>query len=60
MTLEEAKNNIGKFVIYTPFDGCLDKEKEVGVITSVNERYVFVRYGDELHSKATNPLDLKF
>lgn len=59
MTLEEAKNNIGRWVVYTPFKGCPDNQKEVGVITSVNDTYVFVRYGNELHSKATRPEDLK-
>jgi hypothetical protein len=60
MTLQEAKNNIGKWVVYTPFDGCSKDQKEIGIITSVNESYVFVRYGNELHSKATLPEDLKF
>lgn len=60
MTLEEARNNIGRYVVYTPFEGCSDNQKELGVITSVNDTYVFVRYGDELHSKATRPEDLKF
>jgi hypothetical protein len=59
MTLEEARKNIGRYVVYTPFEGCSDNQKEVGVITSVNDTYVFVRYGDELHSKATRPEDLK-
>ena len=26
---------------------------EAGVITSFNDSYVFVRYGEEIHSKAT-------
>ena len=60
MTLEEARNNIGRYVVYIPFNGCSDNQKELGVITSVNDTYVFVRYGDDLHSKATRPEDLKF
>ena len=32
---------------------------ENGVVTSVNEHYVFVRYGAERYSKATNPVDLR-
>ena len=60
MTLEEARNNIGRYVVYTPFKGCSESQKELGVITSVNDTYVFVRYGDELHSKATRSEDLKF
>lgn len=59
MTLEEARNNIGKYVIYTPFGNCTQNQKELGVITSVNDNYVFVRYGNELNSKATRAEDLR-
>lgn len=31
---------------------------EEGVITGLNERFVFVRYGSDQHSKATRPDDL--
>lgn len=34
-------------------------EMEEGVITSVNSSYVFVRYGSNYGSKATNPEDLE-
>jgi hypothetical protein len=40
MTLDEARNAIGKKVIYTPSWGF----KEQGIITSVNETYVFVKF----------------
>ena len=60
MTLEEAKNNIGRYVTYTPFQGCSKNQYELGVITGVNETYVFVRYGNDINSKATRPEDLKF
>lgn len=60
MTLEEAKNNIGRYVTYIPFQGCSKDQHELGVITSVNETYVFVRYGNDINSKATRPEDLKF
>jgi hypothetical protein len=53
MTLQEAKDNIGKKVIYTPFEGCDSKDLKYGVITSVNSKYVFVRYGSDINSKAT-------
>ena len=36
------------------------ERREFGVITSWNERFVFVRYGSDLHSKATNPEELEF
>ena len=35
-------------------------EQEEGVITSWNDRFVFVRYGGDNHSKATYPQDLTF
>lgn len=59
MTLEEARKNIGRYVTYIPFKGCSKDQLELGVITSVNERFVFVRYGNEINSKATRPEDLK-
>lgn len=58
MTLEECKNNIGRKVIYIPFDAKDRGLQETGVITSVNNKYCFVRYGSDINSKATNPNDL--
>jgi hypothetical protein len=40
MTLDEARQNIGAGVVYDPGYG----SKEDGVISSVGEQYVFVRY----------------
>lgn len=60
MTLEEAKNNIGAVVKYIPFEGCDSSQIEYGEITSVNDKYVFVRYGRKIHGEATRPEDLKF
>ena len=31
---------------------------EQGIVTSVTEQYVFVRFGADVHSKACNPHDL--
>lgn len=59
MTLEECKNNIGRMVQYIPFEGCDISLYENGVITSVNNKYCFVRYGSDINSKATNPKDLR-
>lgn len=42
----------GSRVVYQP-------TKEDGVVTSINSTYVFVRYGDDTHSKATDPGDLE-
>lgn len=59
MTIQECKDNVGRNVTYVPFEGCDPKLHEYGVITSVNERYVFVRYGSDTHSKATKSSDLR-
>lgn len=59
MTIEQAKNNIGNRVTYIPYEGCDVSQYEFGVITSVNDSYVFVRYGSNLRSQATNPCDLR-
>lgn len=56
MTLDEARHNVGRLVIYER-PHCL---REEGVITSVNDRYVFVRYGSGQTSQATDPADLVF
>lgn len=59
MTMEEAKQRIGRKVIYTPFSGCKPKDREEGVITSVNSVTVFVRYGADINSKGTNARDIE-
>lgn len=56
MTLEEAREQIGCVVIYHAPGTQL---VESGVVTSVNNRYVFVRYGSDVGSMATNPADLR-
>ena len=54
MTLATARRHIGHPVTYqSPYvDGVPDEQ---GVITSVTDMWVFVRYGDESRSKATSP-----
>lgn len=54
MTTEEAREHIGAGVTYKNRYG----PYEEGVITSVSDSYVFVRYGGHV-SKATNPADLE-
>lgn len=55
MTLGEARQNIGAAVVYT----VPHSEKfEDGVITSANDRFVFVRYTGDTHAKATHPANL--
>ena len=57
MTLDEARGAIDREVLYLPPGGSIDST-EVGVITSVNHRYVFVRFGSGATSAACNPADL--
>ncbi len=57
MKLEDAQ--IGMKVIYTPHKGCKPEQLEEGVVTSKNDKFVFVRYGAEYCSKATYPDDIK-
>jgi hypothetical protein len=55
--LEDAQ--IGMKVIYTPHKGCKPEQLEEGVVTSKNDKFVFVRYGADYCSKATCPDDNK-
>jgi hypothetical protein len=59
MNLAEARERIGERVVYVPSRryGC--GRPEEGVITSVNDRYVFVRYDAASYSKAALPEDLE-
>jgi len=52
MTLDEAREHIGDKVIYRIPESIRTDE---GVITSVNHRFVFVRYGSDYGSQATTP-----
>ena len=58
MTIHECKESVGRKVTYVPFEGCDPSLHEHGVITSVNDKYAFVRYGSDVNSKATRPEDL--
>ena len=55
MTLEEARASIGLLVVYRR----KGQKPDQGVVTSVNDHYVFVRYGSQVGSAATNPADLE-
>ena len=55
MTIDEAREHIGEAVVYTALDPV---SQEDGVITSVANTIVFVRYTGDHHSKATYPRDL--
>jgi len=58
MRIEHAE--IGRQVVYTPFEGCHEKLLEYGVITGRNDKFVFVRYGCDIYSKATWPGDIEY
>lgn len=60
MLLDDAKNGIDRKVVYTPFKGCNPLDLEEGIITSVNTVNVFVRYGNDVNSKATSPGTIEF
>lgn len=51
MTLEEARDHTGEYVLYSTRPG----EAEEGVIDSVGRRHVFVRYMSGPDPKATPP-----
>lgn len=54
MTLDEARAHIGNKVVYRHAG-----VPEEGVVTSVNDHYVFVRYGGNVGSQATRADDLE-
>lgn len=55
MTLDQARALLGAGVVYRPFPGGLPED---GVITSVTDRWVFVRYRGDVGAKATDPAQL--
>jgi hypothetical protein len=57
--IDPSQADIGKRVVYTGnrYPG---GQPEVGVITSFNAHCVFVRYGDDKHSKGTSRQDLEW
>lgn len=54
LTLEQAAEHVGEFVLYHP----VGQPVERGVITGVSSSYVFVRYGLAERGKATRASDL--
>ena len=61
MTLDDARDALGRpgvpRVLYRPAP--MTGPPEVGVIRFVSDRFVFVRYAGDRHSKATDPADLE-
>jgi hypothetical protein len=58
MYLHEAEK--GREVLYTPYIGCPESIKEKGIITSVNHKFVFVRYNPAGYGIATRPEDIEY
>jgi hypothetical protein len=58
MTTAEFGEHVGEAVVYTPAGARRTTRREQGVITSVGAFWVFVRYGADIHSKATDPAHL--
>ena len=59
--MKEKYFEVGTKVIYTPswVNGDLSHPScKSGVVTSINNRYIFIKYGNEIHSKATYRSDL--
>ncbi len=56
LTIGDADRNIGNRVRYVP--PWQSDYSEIGVITEVQDPYVFVRYDWDSTAKATNPRDL--
>ncbi|MFA5133072.1 MAG: hypothetical protein WC444_07135 [Candidatus Paceibacterota bacterium] len=52
---ELTENDKGRLVVYGT-----GTFKEEGVLTSWNGTYIFVKYGQDVGSKATRPEDLSF
>lgn len=52
----------GDEVTYIPRHAKMDErhpDRELGIVTSVNDTFVFARYGDRTGSQATSPADLQ-
>lgn len=58
MTLTAAQDRIGQKVVYRAPHVSPDRPGEEGVITSVGDIWVYVRFGADAHSKATHPSQL--
>lgn len=57
MPISPTPDDIGRSVVYHEYPGA---KPETGVITSFNDAFVFVRYGADIHSKATNSANLEW
>ena len=58
MSIDEARAHVGDRVVYHPWGERAGERREYGVITSVNEWYVFVRYDGKQASQGSYPEQL--
>ena len=58
MKIEDAV--IGMEVAYIPYKDCPKDEIEFGVITSKNQKYIFVRFWNDNYSKSVHPKYLDY
>jgi len=56
--IDPTVKDVGRKVVYQARHP--NAEREEGVITSFNDHSVFVRYGSDVHSKATSREDLEW
>ncbi len=54
--IDPEADDVGRRVVYRPAHGAV----ESGVITSFNESFVFVRYGNDTRGQATRREDLEW
>jgi hypothetical protein len=59
VTIEEAKANVGRKVIYRPIDATSRRHEERGVIVRAGAEFAFVRYGNRRAAQATLPAALR-
>ena len=57
--INPTQKDVGRKVLYTG-NTCWGNPKEPGVITSVTEHFVFVRYGNNVSGQATKREDLEW
>ena len=58
--IDPQPSDVGRKVVFTQRYNPTAAKREEGVITSINEQFVFVRYGNQSHSKATYRSDLEW
>jgi hypothetical protein len=57
--IDPTSDDVGREVLFTG-NRYATGELERGIITSFNDSVVFVRYGTDMHSKATSRADLEW